>query len=91
MADLTLFELHFHDGFDFSPSANTGNGDAVAVDDGPEEPNDADAESGGRGAGVGALIGLVLLVVLGVAVRELLSDDLDPIEDLEELDEADGE
>ncbi|WP_435063932.1 hypothetical protein [Halobaculum sp. EA56] len=92
MADLTLFELHFHDGFDFAPSAVTGGGDAADVDDdGSEETDGADAESGGRGPGVGALVGLVLLVVLGVAVRKLLGDDLDPIEELEELDESDGE
>ncbi|MFC7068337.1 hypothetical protein [Halobaculum lipolyticum] len=95
MADLTLFELHVHDGLDFSPSSVIGGGAddaAEAVEsagDGTEIDIDGDEESGsGAGRAVGALIGLVFLVLAGVAVRKLMSDDLDAIEELEEMDET---
>ncbi|MFC7098629.1 hypothetical protein [Halobaculum marinum] len=93
MADFTLFELHVHDGLDFSPSSVIGG----SSDDPPEmedadvdiETDDTDeASESGAGRAVGALIGLVFLVLVGVGVRKLMADDLDPIEELEELDEA---
>lgn len=89
MVNITLFELHVHDGFDFSPSSVIG-GDEEELDEYAEEELavDADEESSGPGRGAGALVGLVVLVVLGLGIRKLMSDDLDPVEELEELDET---
>lgn len=89
MVDITLFELHVHDGFDFSPSSVIGGDKEEDVDEYDDElAVDGDEESSAPGRAVGALVGVVVLVALGLGVRKLMSDDLDPIEDLEDLDEA---
>ncbi|UIO98538.1 hypothetical protein Hbl1158_08175 [Halobaculum sp. CBA1158] len=90
MADITLFELHLHDGLDFSPSPRFG-GDADPTTDGSESTDDTDydgddEQGAGRGALV-ALVGVVLAVALAVGARKLLSDDLEPLEELDDLAE----
>ncbi|QZP37822.1 hypothetical protein [Halobaculum magnesiiphilum] len=89
MADITLFELHFHDGIDVGPSSIGGGTDsdaAEALDAG--EADDEDESSGsGVGKAVGILVAVALLVGLAVGAKKLLSDDLEPIEELEDLDE----
>jgi len=83
MVDVTLFELHFEEGFEFFPSS------AVGRSDDPDERIGDDAEGDSGGSPVGALVGVALVVVVvGVAIRKLLEDDLEPVEELEELDES---
>ncbi|MFC6785450.1 hypothetical protein ACFQFH_05840 [Halobaculum halobium] len=89
MADITMFELHFHESLGLGGVGSDG---GPAIDsEATEEPDagaDEDASSGpGIGGVVAGLVAVALLVLLGVGVKKLLSDDLDPIEELENLDE----
>jgi hypothetical protein len=89
MADITLFELHFHGGIDVGPAsigAAAGDGDDAAALDAGDSSGDESSGSNARKA-MGAILAVVLLVILGVGVKKLLSDDLEPIEELDELDD----
>lgn len=90
MADITLFELHFHDGIDVGPAsvgAAAGDGDDAAALDAGDGSGDDESSGSNAGKAVGAVLAVVLLVVIGVGVKKLLSDDLEPIEELDELDD----
>ncbi len=88
MSDFTLFELHFHDGIDIGPSSigsrSGGSDGADALDAGDADEED---ESSGLGKAVGVLVVVAVLVALAVGAKKLLSDDLEPIEELEDLDD----
>jgi len=91
MADITMFELHFHDDIGLGRSAAGGAG----ADDDARSSGDTDAdEEASSGSGLGrivvALAAIALFVLLGVGAKKLLSDDLEPIEELEGLDEEEG-
>lgn len=90
MANFTLFELHFHDGIDVgaaSLGAATGDADGTSADAG----GDATEADGSSGSTAGKLLGVLavvaVLVALAVGARKLLSDDLEPIEELDDLDD----
>jgi len=88
MADITMFELHFHDDIGLGRPAAGGD----VADDDARSSGDTDAdEEASSGSGLGrivvALAAVALLVLLGVGAKKLLSDDLEPIEELEGLDE----
>ena len=88
MADITMFELHFHENLGLGRS--TAGGDGTGGD--TRLSGDADGgEEASSGSGLGrivvALAAVALLVLLGVGAKKLLSDDLEPIEELEKLDE----
>ncbi|ELZ94187.1 hypothetical protein C440_11218 [Haloferax mucosum ATCC BAA-1512] len=102
MANFTLFEVHLHDGFEFSPSNrapffNTDSettGEDVELE--PEHEYEADerhelddeSDSGGSGA-MALLFGLVLLVGIAAAVRFLRGDaELDDLADLDDHEEV---
>ncbi|GAA0257413.1 hypothetical protein [Halobaculum roseum] len=90
MADITLFELHFHDGIDVGPSSiggGTDGSDAAEALDAGEADDEDDSSGSGAGKAVGILVAVALLVALAVGAKKLLSDDLEPIEELEDLDE----
>jgi hypothetical protein len=87
--DLTLFELHFHDGPNFSA------GDAVLGGEDTAEPADSTdsdpADDGTAGAAKAAAVGLGLLgllVVVALAYKRLAGEVPD---DLAALDESVGE
>ncbi|WP_380677547.1 hypothetical protein [Salinigranum sp. GCM10025319] len=105
MDKFTLFELHVHDGMEFS-ATNTAPAiggsdeeyeelDAVDHDADADDAGDADEGSDGSGRGVGLLgllAGLVLLAVVAVAIRKFKGGDTElEIADLDDLtDETDG-
>lgn len=89
MADITMFELHFHDGIGLGSSV--AGGSDTADDDARSSGATAGDDEASSGSGVGrivvALAAVALLVLLGVGAKKLLSDDLEPIEELDALDE----
>ncbi|KAB1188102.1 MULTISPECIES: hypothetical protein [Haloferax] len=102
MADFTLFEVHLHDGFEFSPSnrAPLFNKSERADDDYEAELEEAhedeyeveieadedDAESGGSRA-MSMLFGLVLLVGIAAIVRYIRGRGDDDLDELVDLDD----
>jgi hypothetical protein len=107
MDKFTLFELHVHDGMEFS-ATNTAPAigrsadedeeyaELAAVDDETQEDADADAdtdESSGRSVGpVALLLGVVALAVLAIAFRKFKGSDADlEIAELDDFSEAPDE
>ncbi|WP_318569210.1 hypothetical protein [Salinigranum marinum] len=101
MDKFTLFELHVHDGMEFS-ATNTapaigGADDEVAEEEYEEleasvEEGDAESadEDAGRSVGpVSLLVGLVVLAALAFAIRKFRGDDTDlEVAELDDLTEA---
>ncbi|ELZ54733.1 MULTISPECIES: hypothetical protein [unclassified Haloferax] len=100
MADFTLFEVHLHDGFEFSPTNSApllSKGVDALTDADDESHDDYDAEldadetdesESSGGPGMALLVGFVLLVGIAAAVRYIRGDDdLDELADLD--DDAD--
>jgi len=86
----TLFELHFHDGFQLGPrSLDLDDGAAPndAVEESTTEAVEGPSDSSGPSV-LGPLLGLGVLAGLAYAVRKLLSDidpeGLDALDDIEE-------
>jgi hypothetical protein len=105
MDKFTLFELHVHDGMEFS-ATNTAPAigrsadedeeyaELAAVDDETQEDADADTdESSGRSVGpVALLLGVVALAVLAIAFRKFKGSDADlEIAELDDFSEAPDE
>ncbi|UVE50144.1 hypothetical protein KU306_14755 [Haloferax larsenii] len=99
MADFTLFEVHLHDGFEFSPTnraplmgAQDESDDDydVEFEDDAEVDYEAEYESASKGGSkMGLLFGLVLLIGIAAGVRYLRGgDDLDELADLDEREEV---
>ncbi|KAB1193895.1 hypothetical protein GJR96_10775 [Haloferax sp. MBLA0076] len=104
MADFTLFEVHLHDGFEFSPSSRGpffGKSEEMSEDYEAEleseaeeydieiETEDEDESSGSRAMSM--LVGLVLLVGIAAIVRFVRGrgdDDLDELADLDDREEV---
>jgi hypothetical protein len=100
MANFTLFEVHLHDGFEFSPSSRgpfIGRSEETDEDYEAElegeseeyeveiETEEDESESGGRGMSL--LVGLVLLVGIAAAVRFIRGRGDDDLDELAEFDE----
>lgn len=100
MDKFTLFELHVHDGMEFS-ATNTAPAIGRSADDeeyeeleeyvegadGSDEESAADDSEGGVGL-LGLLAGLVLLAVVAIAVRKLRGGDAElEIAELDDLTE----
>jgi hypothetical protein len=105
MDKFTLFELHVHDGMEFS-ATNTAPAigrsadedeeyaELAAVDDETQEDADADTdESSGRSVGpVALLLGVVALAVLAIAFRKFKGSDADlEIAELDDFSESPDE
>ena len=101
MDKFTLFELHVHDGMEFSatntaPAIGAGDDDEAAEEEyeeleAPTEEGDAEStdEDGGSVGPVGLLVGLVVLAALAVAIRKFRGDDADlEVAELDDLTEA---
>ncbi|WP_411963836.1 hypothetical protein [Haloferax sp. YSMS24] len=101
MANFTLFEVHLHDGFEFSPSSRGpffGSSEETSDDYDAEmeeaveeydieiEGDDETSESGGRSA-MGVLMGLVLLVGIAAGVRYIRGRGDDELDELADLDD----
>lgn len=104
MADFTLFEVHLHDGFEFSPSSRgpffakseemSEDYEAELEPDAEEydieiEAEEEDESSGSRAMSM--LVGLVLLVGIAAIVRFIRGrgdDDLDELADLDDREEV---
>ncbi|SEL63138.1 hypothetical protein [Haloferax larsenii] len=95
MADFTLFEVHLHDGFEFSPTnraplmgAQDESDDEYDVEF--EDDAEAESESASKGGSkMGLLFGLALLIGIAAGVRYLRGgDDLDELADLDEREEV---
>ncbi|RDZ63289.1 hypothetical protein C5B90_09020 [Haloferax sp. Atlit-12N] len=103
MADFTLFEVHLHDGFEFSPTNSAPllskggsemelEADDESYDDYDDydvefDDDEADEAESGGRPGVGLLVGLVLLVGIAAAVRYIRGGG----DDLDELADLDDE
>ncbi|PSP20669.1 hypothetical protein BRC61_06960 [Halobacteriales archaeon QH_10_65_19] len=77
MVNLTLLEVHLEDGsfsanLPFSGVTDTDDGDDAVPDDEDSGATVADEESGGPGKGA-AVLGVLLLLVLGAALVKYLS------------------
>lgn len=99
MDKFTLFELHVHDGMEFSatntaPAIGRSDDDErdEAVDAAGDDDRDHD-ESEGRAVGSrGLLVGLVFLVALAVVVRTLRGGGADlEVAELDDLSSTDDE
>lgn len=105
MDKFTLFELHVHDGMEFS-ATNTAPAigrsadedeeyaELAAVDDETQEDADADTdESSGRSVGpVALLLGVVALAVVAIALRKFRGSDADlEIAELDDFSESPDE
>ncbi|WP_053949021.1 hypothetical protein [Halolamina sediminis] len=87
----TLFELHFHDGFQLGPRSLDLD-DGTASNDAIDESTTDAVEESSEGSGpsvLGPLLGLGVLAGVAYAVRKLLSD-IDP-EGLDALDDVEEE
>ncbi|MFP8956337.1 hypothetical protein ACLI4Y_06380 [Natrialbaceae archaeon A-CW3] len=88
----TFIELHLDGDTQFGPKAigeaapfgATGEEEDVATDD---EDGTATEEDGGKGAVIGAIVGLIALVGIALAVKKFRGDDEES--ELEERDEPD--
>ncbi|WP_396612257.1 hypothetical protein ACH9L7_02935 [Haloferax sp. S1W] len=100
MANFTLFEVHLHDGLEFSPtnraplmgSQETSSDDSDAElegESGMESEDEAEMESEGRSK-MGVLFGLVLLIGIAAGIRYLRggSEELGELADLDEGEEV---
>ncbi|AFK20448.1 hypothetical protein E6P09_12920 [Haloferax mediterranei ATCC 33500] len=94
MADITLFEVHLHDGFEFSPTNRApfvSKGGETAAEAELEGEYETEAEEAGEESGsksrtaMALLFGLVLLAGVAAAVRFLRGGD--ELAELGELDE----
>ncbi|RDZ44137.1 hypothetical protein C5B91_11430 [Haloferax sp. Atlit-10N] len=101
MADFTLFEVHLHDGFEFSPTnsapllSKRGGDEAAALEAEDESYDDYDAEldadetdesESSGGPGMALLVGFVLLVGIAAAVRYIRGGGGD-LDELADLDD----
>ncbi|ELZ83088.1 hypothetical protein C453_13821 [Haloferax elongans ATCC BAA-1513] len=96
MADFTLFEVHLHDGFEFSPTnraplmgAQDESDDEYDVEFEDDYEAEYESESEG-GSKMGLLFGLVLLIGIAAGVRYLRGggEDLDELADLDDREEV---
>ncbi|KAB1198792.1 MULTISPECIES: hypothetical protein [Haloferax] len=99
MADFTLFEVHLHDGFEFSPSnraplfakSERAADDYDAELEAEEEYEfeievDEDESESEAGRGASLLVGFVLLVGIAAAVRFIRGRGDDEMDELADLD-----
>jgi hypothetical protein len=104
MDKFTLFELHVHDGMEFS-ATNTAPAIGRSDDEEYEEleeyvesdeertddADDSDADSSGGVGPAGLVVGLVVLVALAFAIRKLRGGDAElEIAELDDLTEHEG-
>ncbi|WP_114577964.1 hypothetical protein [Saliphagus sp. LR7] len=87
MVSLTFIELHLDGNTQFGPKRI---GEAtIGEDDGAEDEEEAAAAEDGGGKPVGVVVGLLVLVALGLAIRKFRGDDDGEFEEFEPADEPD--
>ncbi len=85
MVSLTFIELHLDGNTQFGPERL---GEAT-VGESREDEDAAAAEDGGGGKPIGVVVGLLVLVALGLAVRKFRGGDDDDDGEFEEFEAAD--
>ena len=84
MVNITLFEVHLEDSTLTANAPFSDESGDEAAEYGAED--ETEAEEGGSGGPLVALVGFVFLVLVGVALRRFLGEDEDATEEVGETD-----